>query len=91
MRSFALAHPFIALFLGLFTLGLLAAFWPVFLTLAILAGLGYAAYHVSTSHDRLALHKATMRAQLKSRADQQHAATLAGHPYGLYGIYPPAC
>lgn len=91
MRSFALAHPFIALFLGLFSFGLVAAFWPVFLTLAILAGLSYTAYQVSISHDRHALRKAAARAQLRFRAEQQHAALLSGHPYGVYGMFPPAC
>lgn len=40
-------------------------------------------------HDDSVLERCARDAQVRARADQQQAWTLAGDPRGTYGIYPP--
>jgi hypothetical protein len=70
---------------GLFLLGLAISYWPVFLGLVALAGLGYLGYR---AYER-AVDRRAEQAKIAGRADAQNRAFMSGDSSGVYGQYPP--
>jgi hypothetical protein len=70
---------------GLFLLGLAITYWPVFLGLVALAGLGYLGYR---AYER-AIDRRAEQAKIAGRADAQNRAFMSGDASGVYGQYPP--
>jgi hypothetical protein len=71
---------------GLFLLGLAITYWPVFLGLGVLAGLGYLGYR---AYER-AVDRRAEQAKIAGRADAQNWAFMSGDDCsGIYGQYPP--
>ncbi len=71
---------------GLVLLGLVITYWPVFVGLGVVAGLGYLGYR---TYER-AVERKTEQGRIGSRADAQNQAFMSGDPSGTYGQYPPA-
>jgi hypothetical protein len=74
-----------AVFLGLLFLGLVVAYWQVFLGLAgvaILAIVGFSMYGRR-------LGRRADQAKIAGRADAQNQAFMSGDSSGVYGQYPP--
>ena len=70
---------------GLFLLGLAISYWPVFLGLVALAGLGYLGYR---AYER-AVDRRAEQAKIAGRADAQNRAFMSGDSSGVYGQYSP--
>lgn len=70
---------------GLFLLRLAITYWPVFLGLVALAGLGYLGYR---AYER-AVDRRAEQAKIAARGDAQHRAFMSGDSFGIYGQYPP--
>jgi hypothetical protein len=89
-KSFAEEHP-ILLGLGIiFGMAAVVAWWPLFLTLGVLAGFGYAAYRIGVSYREQRTAQQAYRRALAAHADYEHHLWMQGNPIGFYGQYPPA-
>jgi hypothetical protein len=86
-RSFAEQHP-ILLGLGiLFGLGVVVAYWPVFVAVGVAFGVALGARATVRRHRR----RQHVHAAIAARADFQHAAVMRGDLWrGTFGQYQPA-
>lgn len=69
---------------------LIAEFWWIIALIAIVTVTVVLIARAVRENDIVNAMVEDMKADLASRADQQHAWTLAGDPRGTYGQYPPA-
>lgn len=89
-KSFVELHPVVAGFGILFGCAAVVVWWPLFLTLAVVAGVGFGLWVFTRRYDAQALQAARRRAALTQAADYEHHLLLQGDPRGVYGRYPPA-
>ena len=86
-RSFAEQHPILLAFGVVFGLGVVAAYWPVFVTAGIAFGVFLAARAAVRRHRR----RQCAHAAIAARADYEHAAIMPGDNWrGTFGQYQPA-
>lgn len=79
-------HPVVAVFFGLFVLGLVVEHWVV----AILAGIIFCAIKAAQHYLAAVEQRRRADAAVAARADWEHQQFLAGNSIGWYGQYPPA-
>lgn len=85
LRTFD-GHPWLAVFTGLFALGLLARFWWV----VALIGAGYCALRAWQWYQVGVEERLRQEEMIAARADWEHQQFLAGNSVGWYGQFPPA-
>jgi hypothetical protein len=78
-----------ALFVVLLVLGFVVTFWWAILVALAVVVAGCLAWCAVIHHRAEAERERRERAVLVARADQQHAAILAGDDRGVYGDYGP--
>jgi hypothetical protein len=67
-----------------------ASLWWLFLTLGVLAGIGYGAYKLAMGWDKRRIEGQQRRQALLAHADYEHWLWMSGDSRGFYGQYPPA-